>query len=55
MRVVMLLMGACSPFVGNLADRFGTARTVVVSGCLYVAGMFLIAGATAGLALTTAT
>ena len=24
----MLLMGAFSPFAGNLADRFGTARTV---------------------------
>src|SRR5215831_18722181 len=26
--LAMLLMGAFSPFVGNLADRFGTARTV---------------------------
>src|SRR6202047_1037207 len=39
----MLLMGAFSPFVGNLADRFGTARTVVAGGVLYVAGMFMIA------------
>src|SRR5438876_4172883 len=39
----MLLMGALSPFVGNIADRFGTARTVAVGGALYVAGMLMIA------------
>jgi cyanate permease len=26
--LAMLLMGVFSPFVGNLADRFGIARTV---------------------------
>ena len=50
--LAMLLMGAFSPFVGNLADRFGTARTVAAGGLLYVAGMFMTAFATAGLALT---
>src|SRR3984893_16569586 len=44
--LAMLLMGACSPFVGNLADRFGTARTVAAGGVLYVFGMFMIAFAT---------
>src|SRR5262249_53348580 len=34
--LAMLLMGAFSPFVGNLADRFGTARTVAAGGVLYV-------------------
>src|SRR6187551_3812351 len=48
----MLLMGVFSPFVGNLADRFGTARTVAVGGVLYVAGMFMIAAATEGMMLT---
>jgi MFS family permease len=48
----MLLMGVFSPFLGNLADRFGTARTVVAGGLLYVAGMFMTALATAALALT---
>src|ERR1700736_3251034 len=48
----MLLMGAFSPFVGNLADRFGTARTVAAGGVLYVAGMFMIAFATEGVMLT---
>jgi MFS family permease len=48
----MLLMGALSPFVGNIADRFGTARTVAAGGALYAAGMFMIAFATEGVMLT---
>ena len=48
----MLLMGALSPFVGNVADRFGTARTVAVGGALYVAGMLMVALATEGVLLT---
>src|SRR5436309_15910362 len=39
--VSLLLMGALSPFVGNLADRFGTARTVGAGGAIYVAGMVM--------------
>jgi MFS family permease len=50
--LAMLLMGAFSPFVGNLADRFGTARTVAAGGALYVAGMFTIASAHEGVMLT---
>jgi len=50
--LAMLLMGALSPFVGNLADRFGTARTVAAGGILYVIGMFMIALATEGVTLT---
>jgi MFS family permease len=50
--LAMLLMGAFSPFVGNLADRFGTARTVAAGGMLYVAGMLMIALATEGVMLT---
>src|SRR5215470_13109990 len=49
----MLLMGAFSPFAGNVADRFGTARTVAAGGALYVIGMFMIAFATEGIMLTT--
>ena len=41
--LAVLLMGALSPFVGNLADRFGTARTVAGGGILYVFGMFMLA------------
>ena len=50
--LAMLLMGAFSPFVGNFADRFGTARTVAAGGVLYVIGMFMIAFATEGVMLT---
>lgn len=48
----LLLMGLLSPFVGNLADRFGTARTVAAGGAVYVAGIFTIALATEGVMLT---
>jgi MFS family permease len=48
----MLLMGAFSPFAGNVADRFGTARTVAGGGVLYAIGMFMIASATEGVMLT---
>lgn len=50
--LAMLLMGAFSPFLGNLADRFGTPRTVAAGGLLYVAGMSMTAFATAGVVLT---
>ena len=50
--LALLLMGACSPFAGNLADRFGTARTVGAGGALYVAGMLMIASASEGAMLT---
>src|SRR5215475_5774348 len=50
--LALLLMGALSPFVGNLADRFGTARTVAAGGVLYAVGMYMIAFATEGVTLT---
>src|SRR6202165_2724312 len=50
--LAMLLMGVFSPFAGNIADRFGTARTVAGGGALYVIGMFMIAFATEGVMLT---
>src|SRR5262245_64564548 len=50
--LALLLMGAFSPFVGNLADRFGTARTVASGGILYAIGMFVIAFANEGITLT---
>src|SRR6266403_3011657 len=50
--LALLLMGAFAPFAGNLADRFGTARTVGAGGALYVAGMLMIAMAGEGVILT---
>jgi MFS family permease len=50
--LALLLMGVFAPFAGNLADRFGTARTVGAGGALYVAGMLMIATATEGVLLT---
>jgi MFS family permease len=39
----MLLMGFCAPFVGRLADRFGSAPTIAGGGVLYVLGMIVTA------------
>src|ERR1700704_1298646 len=50
--LAVLLMGALSPFVGNISDRFGTERPVATGGVLYVIGMFMIASATEGVMLT---
>lgn len=50
--LALLLMGAISPFVGNVADRFGTARTVAAGGVIYTIGMFMIAFATEGIMIT---
>jgi len=37
-----LLMGLCAPFVGALADRFGTAKIAGVGGTLHVFGLLLL-------------
>lgn len=50
--LALLLMGALARFAGNLADRFGSARTIAAGGVLYVAGMVTIATATESVMLT---
>jgi len=50
--LALLLMGVFAPFAGNIADRFGTARTVGAGGALYVTGMLMIAMAAEGVMLT---
>src|SRR5215475_5766867 len=50
--LALLLMGVFAPFAGNLADRFGTARTVGAGSALYVTGMLMIAMASEGVMLT---
>src|SRR5258705_5729781 len=46
-----LLMGIFSPFVGGLADRFGTAKVVAIGAAVNVLGLFVISSATGGVAL----
>ena len=41
-----LLYGAAQPFVGAVADRFGTVRVIIAGALLYAAGIFLMAHAT---------
>lgn len=37
-----LLWGLSQPFVGAIADKFGSGRVLVVGGVLYVAGLALM-------------
>lgn len=43
MAVQNLMWGATQPFAGMIADKYGTARTVVAGALLYVAGLALMA------------
>src|SRR5258708_21658126 len=52
--LAMLLMGAFSPFAGNLADRFGTARTVAAGGSPSAFGILMFASAGQGVPLPLA-
>jgi MFS family permease len=40
-----LLYGAAQPFVGAIADRFGTVRVIIAGSLLYAAGIYMMAHA----------
>ena len=46
-----LILGAAAPFVGAIADKFGTGRTIAAGGLTYVLGLYLMAGASSPLEL----
>jgi MFS family permease len=43
--VQTLLYGAAQPFVGAIADRFGTIRVIIAGALLYAAGIYMMAHA----------
>jgi MFS family permease len=45
-------MGALSPFVGILSDRYGSTRVVAAGGIVYAAGMFTMVASWEGILLT---
>jgi len=47
-----IIWGLAQPFTGALADRYGAARTLVVSGLLYALGMYLMQASTTPLEIT---
>ncbi len=46
MAVQNLMWGIMQPFAGMLADRFGTAKIVLIGTVLYVLGLVMMANAT---------
>jgi predicted MFS family arabinose efflux permease len=53
--VLTLLMGAVTPFMGAVADRYGSGRVILFGGALWALGLYLMAAATTPLAITLAT
>jgi MFS family permease len=49
--IQMLMWGACQPFAGMIADRYGAARVLTAGTLLYAGGFFLMAYSSAPLAL----
>ncbi len=50
-----LLWGASQPFVGAIADKYGSGRTIAVGGVLYAIGVALMSGVETPLALNFST
>jgi MFS family permease len=53
--ILTLFMGAVSPFMGALADRYGSGRVILFGGVLWAAGLYAMAHASSPLAITLAT
>ncbi len=47
-----IVWGLAQPFTGAIADRYGATRTIVVSGLLYAAGMYLMQASSTPLEIT---
>ncbi len=47
-----LMWGIAQPFAGMIADRFGSARVILVGGALYAAGLTCAAASSTSLGLT---
>lgn len=47
-----LLWGLAQPFAGMIADRFGSARVILIGGGLYAAGLICVALSSTALGLT---
>ena len=47
-----LMWGLAQPFAGMIADRFGSARVILVGGALYVTGLSYASASSAALGLT---
>ena len=47
-----LTWGLAQPFAGMIADRFGSARVILVGGALYAAGLFCASLSSTSLGLT---
>jgi predicted MFS family arabinose efflux permease len=46
-----LLLGAAAPFVGAVADKYGTGRTIAAGGVIYALGLYLMATTASALGL----
>jgi MFS family permease len=53
--LLTLLMGAVTPFMGALADRYGSGRVILLGGVLWALGLALMAKAASPLGITLAT
>jgi predicted MFS family arabinose efflux permease len=53
--LLTLFMGATTPFMGAIADRFGSGRVILFGAVMWALGLFAMAQASSPLAITLAT